>query len=75
VELSKAQAIAGHEPPRTTKLYDYTARAEELTLDEIGRAGSSGRPEKEVIRAIRLAAAAHDLSRSCPPSVYRLALG
>ena len=34
-ELSKAQAIAGHESPRTTKLYDRTA--EELTLDEIER--------------------------------------
>lgn len=34
-ELSKAQAIAAHESPRTTKLYDRTG--DELTLDEIER--------------------------------------
>jgi integrase/recombinase XerD len=33
--LSTAQAIAGHESPRTTKLYDRTS--EELSLDEIER--------------------------------------
>jgi site-specific recombinase XerD len=33
--IEKAQAIAGHESPRTTKLYDRTS--DELTLDEIER--------------------------------------
>jgi site-specific recombinase XerD len=33
--IEKAQAIAGHESPRTTKLYDRTK--DELTLDEIER--------------------------------------
>ena len=35
--LEKAQAIAAHESPRTTKLYDRTA--DEITLDEIERIG------------------------------------
>jgi integrase/recombinase XerD len=33
--IEKAQAIAAHESPRTTKLYDRTQ--DELTLDEIER--------------------------------------
>jgi integrase len=33
--IEKAQQIAGHESPRTTKLYDRTN--DELTLDEIER--------------------------------------
>ncbi|CAN5857034.1 hypothetical protein BH24DEI2_BH24DEI2_18830 [soil metagenome] len=33
--LEKAQQIAAHESPRTTKLYDRTS--DELTLDEIER--------------------------------------
>jgi len=33
--LEKAQVIAGHESPRTTKLYDRTS--DEITLDEIER--------------------------------------
>jgi integrase len=33
--IEKAQAIAAHESPRTTKLYDRTSY--ELTLDEIER--------------------------------------
>ena len=33
--VEKAQAIAGHESPRTTKLYDR--RNDEITLDEIER--------------------------------------
>lgn len=33
--IEKAQAIAGHESPRTTKLYDRTK--DEITLDEIER--------------------------------------
>ncbi len=33
--IEKAQAIAGHESPRTTKLYDRTS--DELSLDEIER--------------------------------------
>ena len=33
--LEKAQAMAGHESPRTTKLYDRTG--EEITLDEVER--------------------------------------
>jgi integrase/recombinase XerD len=33
--IEKAQAIAGHESPRTTKLYDRTS--DEITLDEIER--------------------------------------
>jgi site-specific recombinase XerD len=33
--IEKAQAIAGHESPKTTKLYDRTK--EEITLDEIER--------------------------------------
>jgi hypothetical protein len=32
-----AQAIAAHESPRTTKLYDRTS--DEITLDEIERIG------------------------------------
>jgi len=35
--LENAQAIATHESPRTTKLYDRTA--DEITLDEIERIG------------------------------------
>lgn len=35
--LEKAQAIAAHESPRTTKLYDRTS--DEITLDEIERIG------------------------------------
>ena len=34
-ELEKAQEIAAHETPRTTKLYDR--RRDEITLDEIER--------------------------------------
>jgi integrase/recombinase XerD len=34
-ELSKAQMIAGHESPRTTKLYDRTS--EEVSREEIER--------------------------------------
>ena len=33
--IEKAQAIAGHESPRTTKLYDRTN--DDVTLDEIER--------------------------------------
>ena len=33
--LEKAQAIAAHESPRTTKLYDRTS--DEITLDEVER--------------------------------------
>ena len=33
--LEKAQAIAAHESPRTTKLYDRTA--DQITLDEVER--------------------------------------
>ena len=33
--LEKAQAMAAHESPRTTKLYDR--RGDEITLDEIER--------------------------------------
>jgi integrase len=33
--IEKAQAIAAHESPRTTKLYDRTG--DEITLDEIER--------------------------------------
>lgn len=33
--IENAQAIAAHESPRTTKLYDETS--DELTLDEIER--------------------------------------
>ena len=33
--LEKAQAMAGHESPRTTKLYDRTG--DEITLDEVER--------------------------------------
>jgi integrase len=33
--IENAQAIAAHESPKTTKLYDR--RADELTLDEIER--------------------------------------
>jgi integrase/recombinase XerD len=35
--LERAQAIAAHESPRTTKLYDRTS--DEITLDEIERIG------------------------------------
>ena len=35
--LEKAQAIAAHESPRTTKLYDRTSDV--LTLEEIERIG------------------------------------
>jgi integrase/recombinase XerD len=35
--LENAQAIAAHESPRTTKLYDRTF--DEITLDEIERIG------------------------------------
>jgi integrase len=33
--LENAQAMAAHESPRTTKLYDRTG--DEITLDEVGR--------------------------------------
>ncbi len=33
--IENAQAIAAHESPRTTKLYDRTA--DEITLDEVER--------------------------------------
>ena len=33
--LEKAQAMAAHESPRTTKLYDRTG--DEITLDEVER--------------------------------------
>ena len=33
--IEKAQAIAAHESPRTTKLYDRTT--DEITLDEVER--------------------------------------
>jgi integrase/recombinase XerD len=33
--IEKAQAIANHESPRTTKLYDRTS--DEITLDEVER--------------------------------------
>ncbi|HRI12465.1 MAG TPA: integrase, partial [Verrucomicrobiota bacterium] len=33
--LENAQAIAGHESPRTTKLYDRTR--DEITLEEVER--------------------------------------
>jgi len=33
--VEKAQAIAGHESPKTTKLYDRTS--DEITLDELER--------------------------------------
>ena len=35
--IENAQAIAAHESPRTTKLYDRTS--DEITLDEVGRIG------------------------------------
>ena len=35
VELENAQAMAAHESPRTTKLYDRTGN--EITLDEVER--------------------------------------
>jgi integrase len=35
--LEHAQAIAAHDSPRTTKLYDRTS--DEITLDEIERIG------------------------------------
>jgi integrase/recombinase XerD len=35
--IENAQAIAAHESPRTTKLYDR--RAHEITLDEVERIG------------------------------------
>jgi integrase len=35
--IENAQAIAGHESPRTTKLYDRTS--DEITLDEVERIG------------------------------------
>jgi integrase len=35
--VEKAQAIAAHESPRTTKLYDRTS--DKLTLDEIEKIG------------------------------------
>jgi integrase len=35
--LEKVQAMAAHESPRTTKLYDR--RGDEMTLDEVGRIG------------------------------------
>ena len=35
--MENAQAIAGHESPRTTKLYDHTPDA--ITLDEVERIG------------------------------------
>jgi len=33
--LENAQAMAAHESPRTTKLYDHTG--DEITLDEVER--------------------------------------
>ena len=35
--LENAQAMAAHESPRTTKLYDRTG--DEITLDEVERIG------------------------------------
>ena len=35
--IENAQAIAGHESPMTTKLYDHTG--DEITLDEVERIG------------------------------------
>ena len=35
--IENAQAIAAHESPRTTKLYDHTR--DEITLDEVERIG------------------------------------
>jgi integrase/recombinase XerD len=35
--IEKAQLIAAHESPRTTKLYDRTG--DEITLDEVERIG------------------------------------
>jgi hypothetical protein len=35
--IENAQAIAAHESPRTTKLYDR--RGDEITLDEVERIG------------------------------------
>ncbi len=35
--IENAQAIAAHESPRTTKLYDRTS--DEITLDEVERIG------------------------------------
>ncbi len=35
--IENAQLIAGHESPRTTKLYDRTA--DKITLDEVERIG------------------------------------
>ena len=35
--LERAQAIAGHESPRTTKLYDRTA--DEVTIEDIEKIG------------------------------------
>ncbi len=35
--IENAQAIAAHESPRTTKLYDHTG--DEITLDEVERIG------------------------------------
>ena len=35
--FERAQAIAGHESPRTTKLYDRTA--DEMTIEDIEKVG------------------------------------
>ena len=49
--LEKAQAMATHESPRTTKLYDR--RGDEITLDEIERITISGSPALPVDEVVR----------------------
>ena len=46
--LENAQAMAAHESPRTTKLYDRTG--DEITLDEVER--SDLRSEVGLVRAV-----------------------
>ena len=48
--LERAQAIAAHESPRTTKLYDRTA--DEVTVEDIEKSGFKG-----ILRPVRPTAA------------------
>ena len=45
--LEKAQAMAAHESPRTTELYDR--RGDEITLDEVYRGLSVGSGQSGVV--------------------------
>src|SRR6476660_4493907 len=45
--LENAQAMAAHESPRTTKLYDRTG--DEITLDEVDGSRSSGAPSHALV--------------------------